>query len=219
MWTLYRTSQKIQNYFFFLFCSFRLNTSVRNHWNLVYVIILFTMYNVHPWTRGKYGYFSSSVSNDTAPWIKWPCLFCRTVFTPMNQHKLLFNRNVHFSGGNTLIFCLISFPRRAHILGVQNTSSISSEAGGDTCSVVNSNCISSLPTQPTNGLAAPSVLLSALVQGQPPSLAVPGTLAPLARRHHSDSTGTPAGKHQTNLPNCFTTKYIHLVGVLPPDQF
>lgn len=111
IWTLYKTSQKIQEYYFLILQFHRLNTPVRNHWNFVAVILLFTMYNVPPWTReGEWEMWlfqHSSVSNDTALWIKWPCLFCRTVCTQMDQYKLVFNRNVHFSGGNTLIFWLI----------------------------------------------------------------------------------------------------------------
>lgn len=123
----------------------------------------------------------------------------------------------------TLLFFASSFSRRADVHGLQNTSSIFSEAGGNTCSVVNSYCISSLSTQTTNGIAVPFMFLSPLVKDQSPSLAVPpavlGTPAPLARCHNSDSAETQVGKHQMSFPNYFTTKYIHLVAVLQSDQF
>lgn len=131
------------------------------------------MYNVPPWTReGEWEMWlfqHSSVSNDTALWIKWPCLFCRTVCTQMDQYKLVFNRNVHFSGGNTLIFWLIP-PQKSSCtwaskylfnfqFSIFNTFSIFSEAGENTCSAVNSYCISSLPIEPTNAIGVPSVHL------------------------------------------------------------
>lgn len=123
----------------------------------------------------------------------------------------------------TLLVFASSFPRRAHVYGLQKPSSIFSEAGRNTCCAVNSYCISSLPTQTTNVIAVLPVFLSALVKGQSPSLVVPlavtGTPAPLARCHNSDSAGTQVGKHQLSLPNYFTTKYIHLVAVLQSDQF
>lgn len=122
----------------------------------------------------------------------------------------------------TLLFFASSFPRRGDVHGLQNASSIFSEAGGNTCSVVNSYCISSLSTQTTNGIAVPSMFLSPLVKGQSPSLAAPpavlGIPVPLDGCHNSDSAGTQIGKHQMSFPNYFTNKYIHLIA-LQSDLF
>lgn len=113
------------------------------------------------------------------------------------------------------LFFASSLPKRAHVHGLENASAIFSEAGGNACSVVNSYCISSSPTQSTDGISVPPVLLAALVTGQSPSpaaaLAVPGAPAPLARWHNCDSAGTQVAKPQMSLPSCLTTKYIHLV--------
>lgn len=116
----------------------------------------------------------------------------------------------------TLLFFASSLPRRgAHVHELQNTSSIFSEE--EEIHVLLWIVLHFFLTSTNLQLLFPS----ALVKGQALSLAVPlampGTPAPLARCHNSDSVGTQVGKHHISLSNCLTTKSVHLVGVLQSD--